>query len=552
MPFEPIKDGDLAFIGLNSRDNPSALPQGLLTKAQNVRLDRGIVSVRKGLQRKKDTDVDDPIYGVGVYFDTAGQERIVLVMSDRFRVYNPTTSSYNDTQYPAGITISSSEGVDVVYAIDTIFVSRGFLLRPIKWDLTNNIIEEFPSHATGNNAPLGHEFPSCKSILYYCNRLIAMGGHHQQLFDARQTVCVSNYLDYNHWDTLDAFTFNEGSNDETVAISPWTLNEFLVFMRNSIFYVNIGFGRYATGDALDNTSFIKTLVTDIGCSAKESVVQANGGIIFLSDNGIYFLNPQSVGSNEAVRLLTVADPVSSPIDDVIQTINQAYAYKATAIYWNNRYYIAVPVGTSQVNNTVLVYNFILKSWESVDTYPEGFSIIKFVVAKKGNQRRLFAVDNNEGIFLLEELDNGDEYSGEQGLPRLPFTLVEEIPAAGQTDRRVYILETGFVKTPINAEVITRRYTFNNNFDKRYSTVETEMDCQSGSNVKTTAIVTNPDTSTVLEDFYAPATDDYSRRNPIRKTGTGLQMKYQMSYFRPNIRSLTINATTQMKTNKSEK
>lgn len=547
MPFEPAKDGDLAFIGLNSRDNASALPQGFLTKAQNVRLDRGIVSVRKGLQRKKDTDVDDPIYGVGVYYDSSGQERIVLVMGDRFRVYNPTSNSYNDTQYPAGISISSSDGLDVVYAIDNIYVSRGFNLRPIKWEIGTNTITEYP---TGSGT--GHQFPSAKGLLYYCNRLIAMGGHHQQVFDARQTVCVSNYLDTDNWDALDAFTFNEGSNDETVAISPWTLNEFLVFMRNSIFYVNIGFGRYATGDALDTSSFIKTLVTDIGCSAKDTVVQANGGIIFLSDNGIYFLNPQSVGSNEAVRLLTVADPVSAPIDDVIQTINQSFASKATAIYWNNRYYIAVPTGDSQVNNTVLVYNFILKNWESIDTYPAGFSVIKFVVAKKGNQRRLFAVDNNEGIFLLEELEDGDEYSGEQGLPRLPFVLIETAPAAGQPDLRVYLVETGFVKSPVQAMVVTRRYTFNQNSDKRYSTVETEMDCVSGSNVKTTAIITNPDTVSLLEDFFAPATEDYSRRNPIRKIGTGLQMKYEMSYFRPNIRSLTINAMLHSKTNKSEK
>ncbi len=79
-----------------------------------------------------------------------------------------------------------------------------------------------------------------------------------------------------------------------------------------------------------------------------------------------------------------------------------------------------------------------------------------------------------------------------------------------------------------------------------------MECQAGANVKTIAVVTNPDTSTQLEDFYAPSTEDFSRRNPIRKIGTGLQMKYQMSYFRPSIRSLTINASMQTKTNKSEK
>ena len=47
-----LRDGDVAFVGLNSRDNPAYLPQGYVSYSQNFRLDRGVATVRKGLQRK--------------------------------------------------------------------------------------------------------------------------------------------------------------------------------------------------------------------------------------------------------------------------------------------------------------------------------------------------------------------------------------------------------------------------------------------------------------------------------------------------------------------
>lgn len=535
MANEYQKDGDIGFVGLNSRDNPSSLSQGIVSRSQNFRLDRGVATVRKGLQRKTiGSLIGQVIYGIGAYIDSNGQEIIICVITDGLYAYNPQTETLSaKISFPAGETITTQDGVDVVTAVDKVYISRGWSKRPLMWDLATTII------ALPVSPSSGHKFPNCTGMMYYANRMIALGKYHAETNPLRNydTVSVSNFLDFNEWDAIDAFTINNGSNDQVVGVAPWTLNEFLVFMRNSIFYINTGDDRYASGDGLSATSYIKTLATDIGCSARKSVVQAGGGVFFLSDNGVYFLQPQPA-SAESMKLLTMSDPISSPIDDVIQRINRSYAHRSVATYWNNRYYLAVPLDNSVDNNAVLVYNFILKQWESVDTYPTGFDVFDFVVAKKDNQRRLYGVDTDQGVFLMEQL-NWDEYGASTGTPILPFYIPATLSAAS------------FTPNPINAILKTRRYSFNSIGDKRFSTAETEIVSDAGSQVITTAEVYNPDVTAVLDTFGAELTEDSARRVAIRKIGTGIQLQYSSFNLRPSIRSAYIYATTQKQTNTSK-
>jgi hypothetical protein len=535
MPNEYQKDGDIGFVGLNSRDNPSALPQGIVSRSQNFRLDRGVATVRKGMQRKTIGDLIGQVtYGVGTFINSTGQEIIICVVGNGLFTYNPQTEVLSaKVNFPSGETITTQDGCDVVTAVDKVYISRGFTKRPLVWDLATTIT------ALPTSPSSGHQFPNCAGMLYYANRMIVQGKYHAETNTLRDldTVSVSNFLDFQHWDALDAFTINNGSNDQVVGVAPWTLNEFLVFMRNSIFYVNVGNDRYISGDGLSAEARISTLATDVGCLARKSVVQAGGGVFFLSDNGVYFLQPQPA-SAESMKLLTMADPISAPIDDVIQRINRTYAYRAVATYWNNRYYIAVPLDNSVDNNAVLVYNFILRQWESVDTFPAGFDIFDFVIAKKDNQRRMYGVDTDQGIFLMEQLD-WDEYGASTGTPLLPFFL----PATLQ--------EQSFTPNQINAVLHTRRYSFNSIGDKRFSTAETEMVSDAGSQVQTTAVVFNPDISVVVDTFGAQFTEDSARRATIRKIGTGIQLQYTSSNLRPSIRSAYVYATVQKQTNTSK-
>lgn len=618
-------DGDEGFIGLNSRDNPVNLGKNFVSKAQNIRMDRGVARVRKGAERlTAGALVGQTVYGTCTYTQADGTELIVLVVSDGLYTYNPDTEALSiKVNFPAGETITGTDEVELYQAqgIGYVYILRGFSKTVLRWNGSTTIA--VPGVSTHTN------YPNSRHAIYYGNRHIVQTD--------RNTISVSHYLEDNHWSALDVFTINDGSSDTLVAICPWTLNEFVIFMRNSIFYAAAGVGANAVGDpAQESDSYIKSLASDIGCIAKGSIVQAGGGILFLSDNGVYILNPAGAGNGagntpEGMRLLTIAEPLSAPISDVIARINFNAVEKAVATYWENRYYLAVPLDDSEANNAVLVYNFINKAWESVDTYPVNASIendqaatfstatyisggfinvqinrtahglivgdkvninftdsfggptgitakypsgtytvepspfaanyfyikvpytddlamplgfyyggnctiakadtlsfMDFVVAKKGKRRRMFMVNDRQGVFLLEELD-WDEFGLANGTPVLPFYIPAELNPLS------------FTPININSELVTRAYSFQTNREKRFSSTQIDVEVQAGGALDITAVTVNPDSETLLNSYGSPVEEDVTLRFPVRKTGYYAQIKVQGKHLRPSIRSVTVEA-----------
>lgn len=619
-------DGDEGFIGLNSRDNPVNLGKNYVSKSQNIRMDRGIATVRKGAERlTAGALVGQVIYGTCAYTKADGTELIVLVVSDGLYTYNPETEALSfKVSFPVGETITGADEVELYQAqgIGYVYILRGFSKSVLRWDGNTTIAVP----VTGTH----HNYPNSRHAIYYGNRHIVQTD--------RNTISVSHYLQDNTWSALDVFTINDGSSDTLVAISPWTLNEFVIFMRNSIFYAAAGVGANAVGDpAQESDSYIKSLASDIGCIAKGSIVQAGGGILFLSDNGVYILNPAGAGNGagntpEGMRLLTIAEPLSAPISDVIARINFNAVEKAVATYWENRYYLAVPLDNSETNNAVLVYNFINKAWESVDKYPENASIendkaatfsttsyipgaafinlqinrtahglvagdkvninftdsfggptgittkypsgtytvetspfasiyfyikipytadlampsnfywggnctiakadtlsfMDFVVAKKGNRRRMFMVNDKQGIFLLEQLD-WDEFGLANGTPILPFFL----PAT--------LNPLAFTPININAELVTRAYSFQTNREKRFSSFQVDAALPAGGAMEVSFDTVNPDTSTKIISYGSPVDEDFTLRVPARKTGYYSQLRFNTKNLRPSVRSVTVEA-----------
>lgn len=520
MPPTPLFAGDKAFIGLNSRDNPIAIPAGYVSRSENMRMDRGMLTVRKGLERLTEGGlINQTVYGSGVYINSSGQELIVVCLTSSLYTYNPDTAVLTGPiNYPAGQTITDADVVTVFQAMGHVYITRGYSLRPFEYDYVAGSVITLPS--------VGHQFPNCVNGLYYGNRIIVQ--------DSVDSVAVSHYLDQTNFNQSDIFRINDGGNDTLVAVCPWTLNEFVVFMRNSVFYVSVGSGNYNTGDDIAADAYLKSLASDIGCASKRSVVQAGGSILFLSDNGVYVLNPQAAGPGttntpEGMRLLTLSEPLSAPIDDVIQRINRSYVHRAVATYWENRYYLAVPLDSSTKNNHVLVYNFINKAWESVDSYPSGFDVQNFVVAKKGSKRRMFALDDTNGLFLMEELD-ADEFGNAVGTPILPFYL----PAPLQAN--------AFQENLIAGVCDTRTYIFDSMESKRFASLEYDLKIPAGSAIRASSITVNPDVTTVIDEFGSAADgDDASRRVPIRKTAYGVKIRFEALSKRPTIRGLLVDA-----------
>ena len=494
--------------------------------------------MRKGVKRLTPGALfGKTVYGSYVWTGTDGIDYIVLACEDVLFRYDskgnfivPSTG----VPYPAGETISSTDVVDIVQANGQLFIFRGTNKSPIIWNGSVNI-----STVNITVAPSGagayHKLPNSTSAIYNGNRMIVAQCANWNKTTGTSTsnvndeISVSHYLDFTEFELLDVFKINDGSNDRLVGIAPWVLNEFVAFMRNSIYYCSVGAGAEATGHSIDVADcYVKVLAKDIGCIARKSIVQASGGIIFLSDNGVFIMQPSNATTPEGMRVGVLGEPISAPIDDIIQTINVEYAHNAVASYFENRYYLAVPTGTSTVNNTVLVFNFLNKAWESVDTFSAGFDVSNMLIGLYGNKRRLMYIDKQEGVFVADENEYWDEIDDSTALvnrfDNMYFDTID-------------FEEGQFNKYAIYCEITTRSFNFDTPTSKRFASVEMDAFIPAGGQMETKVLTTNPDTVTVVDKFGSHSTEEYSRLRPVRKNASSAQVNIKISNRRISIKNL---------------
>lgn len=215
----------------------------------------------------------------------------------------------------------------------------------------------------------------------------------------KDEVLISDLLDSDSFDQIFAqFRFNAGSADFIVGFQSFANDQLIVFNRNSIHTV------FNTVNLASAT--VKQVTDEVGCLARRSIEQIGSEVLFLSDNGVY-----GISFVDEYNLRGTALPLSEPINKTIQRINKAHAEKAVSAYFDNRYYLAVPLDDSTENNAVIIYNFLNKQWESIDTYGNGtttFDILDLIVAGKGTNRAVYAINKQGGIHQLDVNENGQD------------------------------------------------------------------------------------------------------------------------------------------------
>jgi hypothetical protein len=180
------------------------------------------------------------------------------------------------------------------------------------------------------------------------NRLFGVGsGVH------RNTLYASDLLDPSVWDLTNSIVVNGDDGDQITAVVPYYRNRLIVFKKRRVFQVDI------PSDATSAADWIVSIISNnTGCVATGTAVQVSSDILFLSDNGI-----RSLVRSVADDFSSVGIPISEVVKDVIQTINTDSIRVATAIYYDNRYFLAIPTGANDYNDTLLVYNTALSAFE---------------------------------------------------------------------------------------------------------------------------------------------------------------------------------------------
>jgi hypothetical protein len=256
-------------------------------------------------------------------------------------------------------------------------------------------------------APWGTYFQRRIWVPYYYEPGGTFGSYTYTSRKITDEIVASDILDTTTFDQIaNQFRVSGGTADYVVAMHGFYNDVLIVFNRNSIH------GIYGTQGSLTDT-VVKELTGEVGCLARKTVVMQANNLLFLSDNGIYGLT-----FADEYNLRGVEEPLSKNIQLYVDRINKNLADKSTAILHDNRYYIAVPLdsvpngGDARGNNAVLVYNFLNKGWESVDTYGDSrFLIEDFVVATAGVRNDLYAIAANGGLHKMESSESNTDYLG---------------------------------------------------------------------------------------------------------------------------------------------
>ena len=216
------------------------------------------------------------------------------------------------------------------------------------------------------------------------NRLFGVGSAGN-----RNTLYASDILDPAVWDSANSAVINADDGDEITAIVPYYENRIIVFKKRRIFQVTIPPDMTSAADWV-----IQLISSNTGCVSEGSAVQVNSDIFFLSDDGI-----RSLVRSASDDFTSVGLPLSEVIKDVIQEINVAEIGISTAAFYDNRYMLAVPTGSNDFNDTIIVYNTVLGAFEGTWTP----NVMQFALTNF----------QDEGLRLMKKNSTGQiqKYSG---------------------------------------------------------------------------------------------------------------------------------------------
>ena len=327
-------------------------------------------------------------------------------------------------------------------------------------------------------------------------------------------IIASDILDGDTFDVLGgSFKITGGSSDFIVGLEPFTENKLLCFCRRSIHQLDGVSGSLADVQ-------VNVVTPDLGCSARRSIVQIANKIFFLSDQGVYGLEFLDLYN---LRGLEVA--LSEAITPIMKRINQDYVDKAVGAYFDNRYWLAIPIDGAVENNVILIWNTINGGWESIDTVNNvSFNVRDMIVAREGTKNSLYITTSEGGVHQVDGFDGGDQISVQAGVS-VPQTL------------------------DVQSILTTREYD-GDTLDRKIfarSEVHVKSDTDSVSDASISFTSSDPDqtsAATTISGVFGAnlaAGEDASIRTSVRLRGYGCSATITPTAGRPLVRAVKLDA-----------
>jgi len=518
-----LVDGDRGFRGIDSYLENTSLQGGFVETSENMRLTGDLAETRKGIDflagglTLSYNGTDERVFCATLFSDPAsGEEFVVVATKTKAIIWNDANNSGIAIDYPGGEVVADADGASFVQALEKLILFRGKNKTPLEWDGDFASPSDFVVKANASPGAGNIQCPNTDFGLFFRNRLIV-----PQPTDSNYTVLMSNLLDTDVFTPADAqFRINKGSADKLVGFFPYQEDQLIVFMRNSIHMIN----NIATVSAANTYEITR----QHGCVARKSIAQSGPQTFFLSDNGVIVLSPgtdPAKGLGVAISKVSGETiPMTRPIQDQFDEVNFAHADKSCGVVFDNKYYLAVPTGSSTVPNAIFIYDLLSSTWISVDSYPAMFDNLAFhvddwVICSHGSnptRRRLFAC-NDTGFYLMEE--NQIDDSGRK---------------IGST------AESG--TTAIAGKLKTRSFTFDSVDVKRWRRGQVGVNTVASDAFTVKVNTIDPDTtSTVLTHTASGTEEALLRFGTGRVRGYGASVEIDVIAGRPSFRHISLEA-----------
>jgi hypothetical protein len=438
-----------------------------------------------------------------------------LSAGQRVRIEGSTVAAFDGHEFDILATNLNTNSFEITVpsltanaAVANIRVRR--VKPPIYWTGSGSFVR-----AAGGVPSEGPTYKRMRSVgwaSYIQNRLI--------IPDGRDQVAISDYLDADLYDPFwQSFRTGAGGGDFVMAVHPWAEGAALVFCRKSIWLATLAQFPATNGTdfAIDTAVAKLELVTDeIGCSARNSIVTAGRFVFFLSDAGVYRLDTQL-----DLKLRGDTKPLSDPVADLFERIDQSKVQRAFGIWHSNRYILAVPTLDSpdETNDLVVTWSALNDQWESRDVY--GIGVDALVVGTYSNVRRIFNVRRTGKLYLLDENNNGkdDEPSGS-------------------------------LQSQVTGRIKTRRYNMQTMSSKRFLRSLADVVLPDDGSIVVKANLINPDAEITLvpgQTNDSGLAEDYTLKQPIRRKAHAAELIFETTAERPEIRNVSIEAALQSMT-----
>lgn len=310
--------------------------------------------------------------GIGQFLPN--QNTSYLIVASAPSIIRSTLTDTKWTIINTGHNITTGIPVNFIQANSNLFIFDG-TDQTAWYDGTNyNVSTGFPTS------------PPTATTAAWLNNYLFLAGNTLN----PQWVYVSQNLAPTSFPSNTVIQINTGDGQPITELQPYRTGDLVIYKTKSIFDLNIsGIDATCAPQPICQWSY-SPIVSDVGTPAPRSVVSLGNDQWFLSSP------PYAIRSLTRSQFdKTFINMMSQPIQDIFDgtsttqpVLNTLQVSKAAAVYFDNKYILAIATGSSSVNNLVVIYDFIAQAWYTITGwYPAAWQVFN---------NNLYYIDANDG------------------------------------------------------------------------------------------------------------------------------------------------------------